>query len=363
MLKKKCVALNHATHSHYNDHLAPISVIMDMPLLVVEQSDYEMCKKYYPDVNVVLTEYEKFSPEYLIKNYDVLFMSDLWDRDIFKEKFQTLENNYSKIMRNVHVPHGYSDKGFYLRKAAREDITLVYGQNMLDMFRHENVIHELKHYVVTGNYRYTYYKMHEKFFDKTVQDVILSNFDKERKTILYAPTWMDLEESSSYFDHIGHVLDNIPENYNIIVKPHPQLELDDTPLFYQIIGKYQNHPQIHFLIDFHLIYPILKFTDIYLGDMSSIGYDFLPFNRPMFFLNKDNRNPKRDRRSFLINCGIDVKQHQIPRLYEIIEQNLSEDYENFKNIRAEVHEYTFGKERSFVDIKNDIMKKYNETIA
>ncbi len=356
MQDKKCVALNYASNSHYNDHLAPICILMDIPLLVVEQVDYNICKKYYPDVNVVLAEYEKFSPEYLIQNYDVLFMSDLWDRDVFKEKFAPLEAKYNKTMRNVHIPHGFSDKGFYIRKAAREDITLVYGQNMLDTLRQEGVLHELQHYALIGNIRYTYFKMHEEFYDTIVHKEVLSHFEKEGKTILYAPTWVDLEKTSTYFDSIEYVLDNIPKGFNVIVKPHPRLELDDTSKFYQILGKYQNHPQVHFLMDFHIIYPLLKHIDIYLGDMSSIGYDFLVFNRPMFFLNKDNRNPKKDRRSFLFNCGVDVKKAQFPELYDIIQNELEGDAENFKNIRAEVYEYTFGVERSFEEIRSGIEK-------
>ena len=140
MEEKSCVALNHASHLHYNDHLAPISIVMKIPLLVVDEQDYEVCKKYYPGVDVQLCDYDEFNPEKLIEHYDVLFMSDLWDRKVLQEKFSPLEEKYHKILRNVHVPHGFSDKAFYLSKAANEDITLVYGQNMLDMFRHEGLL-------------------------------------------------------------------------------------------------------------------------------------------------------------------------------------------------------------------------------
>lgn len=360
MKEKSCVALNHASHLHYNDHLAPISVVMKIPLLVVDQHDYDICKKYYPDVNVILSDYDAFNPEELIKHYDVLFMSDLWDRQVLREKFFPLELKYHKILRNVHVPHGFSDKGFYISKAANEDIVLVYGQNMLDMFHHEGLLKNVHQYVMTGNYRYTYYKMHRKFYDDVIAKEVSAAFEKPRKTILYAPTWMDLEESSTFFDSISYVLDNIPEDFNVIVKPHPRLELDDTTLYYQILGKYKDHPQILFLTDFPLVYPLINIVDIYLGDMSSIGYDYLIYNRPMFFLNKENRNPQRDRRSYLFNCGVDIKSHQFPRLYQIIEANLERDAEKFTNIRAEVWEYTFGEERSFDKIQADVIKAYNE---
>jgi CDP-glycerol glycerophosphotransferase (TagB/SpsB family) len=355
-MDKQCVALNYASHTHYNDHLAPISVIMNIPLLVVETVDYDICKKLYPEVKVEITEYYDFNPEFLIANYDVLFMSDLWDREVLKEKFRTLEAKYEKVIRNVHVPHGYSDKGFYLRKAANEDITLIYGQNMLDMFRHEGVLSHLHQYVITGNYRYTYFKKHEAFYDEVMEKEILCHLDMSKQTILYAPTWMDLEESGTYFECIDELLKNLPAEYNIIVKPHPQLELDDTSSYYRILGKYKNHPQVLFLTDFPLIYPLLKYTDLYIGDMSSIGYDYLVFNRPMYFLNKENRNPKRDRRSFLYNCGVDIKNKQIPRIFDIIERSIDGDAEKYKNIRAEVWEYTFGQEKSFETIREELIK-------
>lgn len=359
MKEKSCVALNHASHIHYNDHLAPMSVIMKIPLLVVDQHDYDICKKYYPDVDVILSDYEAFNPESLIENYDVLFMSDLWDREVLREKFYPLEQKYHKILRNVHVPHGFSDKGFYISKAANEDIALVYGQNMLDMFHHEGMLQNLQEYVITGNYRYTYYKKYREFYDALIAKEVSAAFSKPRKTILYAPTWMDLEESSTFFDSISYVLDRIPEEYNIIVKPHPRLELDDTTLYYQILGKYKDHPQVLFLTDFPLIYPLLNITDIYLGDMSSIGYDYLIFNRPMFFLNKENRNPQKDRRSYLFNCGVDIKSHQFSRLFQVIETHLDKNLEKLANIRAEVWEYTFGEERSFETIRKEIICAYN----
>ncbi|MEM1282344.1 MAG: CDP-glycerol glycerophosphotransferase family protein [Chlamydiota bacterium] len=354
-MNRQCVALNYASHKHYNDHLAPISVVMGIPLVVVETEDYEVCKNYYPDLIVEMTEYHDFNPQYLIEHYDTLFMSDLWDRKVLKNKFKKLEKKYHKCMRNVHVPHGFSDKGFYIRKAANEDITLVYGQNMLDMFRNERVLHNLHQYVVTGNFRYSYFKMYEAFYDKLMKEKILSHLESSRKTILYAPTWMDLEKSSTYFDCIEQLLAKLPREYNMIVKPHPQLEIDDIAAYYRTLGICEKYSNVLVLTDFPPIYPILKYSDLYIGDMSSIGYDYLAFNRPMYFINKKNRNPQKDRRSFLFNCGIDIKIEEVPNIYEIIAETIDSDSDHFTNIRAEVWDYTFGRERSFEEIRKDII--------
>lgn len=363
MSSLKAVAINQSSHLHYNDHLVPIADVMGIPLLLIEDDSYDITKKFYPDASLEKIPFADFTPEYLIQNYDVLFMSDLWDREVFHAKFDFLESKYKKTMRNVHAPHGFSDKGFYLRKAANEDITLVYGQNMMDLFKAENVLQNLNQYVMVGNYRYTYYKKHQEFFNSLVLKEVIHRFPKKQKVILYAPTWLDLEESTTFFDAYDQVIGKLPESFNLIVKLHPQLELDDTALYYQIIGKYKNKPNIQFLTDFPLVYPLLYYTDVYLGDMSSIGYDFLIFNRPMFFLNKFERNPKTDRRLLLANAGVSLSPKDYENLYPMIEANLEKESDSLKAIRKELYHYTFGEEKPYSQIKEEIWAACKTTNA
>ena len=362
IIVKKGAGFNPQSQIHYTDHLAVVCILMDIPLVFIDPLDYALGMRYYPGLNSILLDYQDMSPDYLISNFDVLFMSDLWDKNTFHEKFAPLEEKYNKILRQVHCPHGFSDKGFYLKKCANEDIALLYGQNMIDQLKHYKVFKKLSHYVTTGNYRYTFFKQHQKFYDEIIEKEVLSRFAKKQQVILYAPTWMDLEESTTFFDAFADVLGNLPDHYNMIVKLHPRLELDDAANYYHIVGKFENKPNVIFLKDFPLVYPLLAYTDIYLGDMSSIGYDFLAFNKPMFFLNKQKRDPKTDRGLYLFRCGVDIKPDAYPLLYKFIESRLEDDQENFANIRKEVYEYTFGKERTFAEIKADIMTAYNEPL-
>lgn len=357
--EKKGVGVNPSANTHYTDHLAPICTIMGIPLLFIDDLDYALGKRYYPGLHAEKIDYDAFDPEYLIANYDVLFMSDLWDRKTFREKYFHLEMKYQKRLRNVHCPHGFSDKGFYLKKSANEDITLVYGQNMLDQLKHYQSFDNLNAYVITGNYRYTYYQKHKEFYDKLIQEEVLSYFNHKHPTILYAPTWLDLEESTTFFDASHHIIDALPQNYNLIVKLHPRLELDDTVKYYQIIGKHQGKNNILFLKDFPLVYPLLAYTDIYIGDMSSVGYDFLAFNKPMFFLNKQKRDSKTDRGLYIFRCGTEILPEDYTKIYSIIEENLSNDKERFKTIRQEVYDYTFGPAKPFAQIKQEIIEAYN----
>jgi len=358
MIEKKGVGLNPASQIHYTDHLAVVCVIMDIPLMFLEEQDYQLGVKGYPGLKAIYQEYADFGPELLIANYDVLFMSDLWDRRTFHEKFGPLEEQYNKVLRNVHCPHGFSDKGFYLMKCAMEDITLIYGQNMIDQLKYYDVFKNLNQYVISGNYRYTYYKKHRAFYDKMIQDDVLSRFPKKQTTILYAPTWLDLEESTSFFDVYDDLIGKLPDHYNMIVKLHPRLELDDTPNYYRIVGKYEGKPNVMFLKDFPWVYPLLAHSDIYIGDMSSVGYDYLAFNRPMFFLNKQKRDANTDRGLFLFKCGVEVLPKDYSKIYSIIEKSLPSDQERFSAIRQEVYAYTFGEEQPFDAIKSAIIKAY-----
>lgn len=349
---KKGIGLNPASQIHYIDHLAVVCILMNIPLLFLEERDYLLGQKYYPELQATLNPYSDFSPEYLIENYDVSFMSDLWDRNVMWEKFSSLEKKYHKRWRNVHCPHGFSDKGFYLAKCAMEDITLLYGSNMIDQLKEYGVWQNINKYVLTGNYRYTYFKKHRDFYDQIFEQDIQNQFEKLQPLILYAPTWMDLENSSTFFDSYHHILGQLPPHYNLIVKLHPRLELDDVVLYYKIIGQYEKQPNIIFIKDYPLVFPLLAHTDLYIGDMSSVGYDFLVFNKPLFFLNK--QDSVNDRRQFLYRCGTDIRPHQFAQLYQIISDQLPLDDKLFAEKRKQVWEYTFGPERSFLEIRRDI---------
>ncbi|CCB84983.1 putative uncharacterized protein [Parachlamydia acanthamoebae UV-7] len=357
--EKKGVGVNPSANIHYTDHLAVVCIFMGIPLLFIDELDYELGSRYYPGLNAQKVDYDAFDPEFLIANYDVLFMSDLWDRKAFREKYFSLEMKYQKRLRNVHCPHGFSDKGFYLKKSANEDITLIYGQNMLDQLKHYQSYDNLNAYVITGNYRYTYYKKNKAFYDKIIKEEVLHQFNPDNPTILYAPTWQDLEESTSFFDSSKHILEDLPRDYNLVVKLHPRLELDDTVAYYQILGKHQGKSNIVFLKDFPLVYPLLDYADIYIGDMSSVGYDFLAFNKPMFFLNKQQRDSKTDRGLYLFRCGTEIAPEKFSKLYQTIEENLPTDKEKFGAIRQEVYDYTFGPEKPFPQIKEEIIAAYN----
>ncbi len=354
---KKGIAFIPESQPPFIDHLAPIASMMDIPLFFVEEQSYELGKRYYPNVRCELEDISLLSLEHLVENYDVSFMAEPWNRDKIQKEFSVLEKRYQKKWKNVFCPHGFSDKGFYFDLCYKDaELYLVYGDNMIDLLKERGIWERIKSYIITGNNRYSYYKQNAAFYEDVFEKEIQSQFDMKRPMILYAPTWSDLELAGSLEDACGYIYDGLPSDYNLLVKIHPRFELDDPVGYYSILSQYKHKKNVHFLGNFPPIFPLLAHTDLFIGDTSSIGYDFLAFDKPMFLLNKFNRDSKTDRRLFLFQCATEIRPENYSDIYTIIEKSLPHDAEKMSPLRKKMWEYSFGHERPLEDIRADIIR-------
>lgn len=344
------VALNPMGYPHYTDHLAAVAVTMNIPLVFTDIYDYEQAERLYPNLEVQLKDWQEFNARYIVENYDVVFVSDMWNRHQLKAKFHICEQELKKSLRVVHCPHGFSDKGFWFEECLEQDITLVYGQNMLDLIQQRSSETKLQNYIQVGNLRRNYYLKHQQHFDRVVQEDVFRRFAKKQPTILYAPTWRDSENSTTFFEAAKSILSHLPKQYNLLLKLHPNLEHDHDRMIevYEIISKYENEPNIVMLTGYPLIYPLAAACDIYIGDRSAVGYDWLTFKKPMFFLSNEKENP------YLYRCGTVIPLSQLNVIYSIIEDSLPFDEARYSAIRSEVNDYTFGETRNAEAIRNEI---------
>src|SRR5690606_19404122 len=122
----------------------------------------------------------------------------------------------------------------------------------------------------------------------------------------------------------------LPPSINLLVKPHPNTLSLDAPRIEMLIGKY-SRGNLQFLLDFPPIYPLLARVSALLSDRSSIGYDFLHFNRPMLFLDPNDSPKGRD----LLVCGRTVRPE------EVFQCDWYEDEEKLSQERKKMASYTF----------------------
>ena len=176
------------------------------------------------------------------------------------------------------------------------------------------------------------------------------------RTLFYAPTWKDYEQSSSFFGAMVPLIEHLPPEHQLIVKLHPNLLLQEEFETEEILLKYQDRDRVLFLKDFPPIYPLLSLVDVYIGDMSSIGYDFLSFNKPLFFLNPNERDPSKDLGLYLFRCGIEIKPAEYGQIHSIIDKFFAFELRDFSSLRQEVYAYAFGHPKPLEILKKEIRR-------
>lgn len=262
-------AINTGPLTHL-DHLVPLCYLLEIPLIVTDPDHKSLGEKFYPMVEIRYLSLADLSLDYIARHFDtILTCGKFWAMELGP----SIEIMYGKKMHFIFSPHGYSDKETLLNHPISQEIELVYAENSSSSLSNTKL--------EIGNIRLWFYQQYKDHFDALAAPFFAK---QEKKTILYAPTWETKASPTSFFQHIDKIVVSLAPSYNLLVKLHPLLEENDPSAFYRILGKYEK--KASFILDFPLVYPLLEKTDIYLGDYSSIGYDFLFYDRPMFFLGK-----------------------------------------------------------------------------
>lgn len=344
--KSVAILTGPATHL---DHLGVLSYYLGIPLIVTEQSTYDLAKRYYPQADISVAEMSELSMDYLCRHFDVIFESGkFWATELGP----FMELLHRKKMRFVFCPHGNSDKGHSLKEHTEQDICLVYGDHLFDHLKKTGALFKIRSVVATGNYRYPFYRQFMEFYDQLAEKEVFSHFAQNRQTILYAPTWQDRENPSSFFHAAEGIIQQLSGTYNLLIKLHPFLIEDYPGKVLHLMHRYENHPSVYFIDEFPPIYPLLKRCDIYLGDYSSIGYDFLAFDRPLYFF-----KPQAAGYSLLHPCGIEIPESKKDQLNAFFAETLAQAQPNLSGNRKELYAYAFGEEKAPSSLRDEIFEE------
>jgi hypothetical protein len=339
------------------DHLGVMAAILDIPLIVSEEKLASLAAALYPQIKTIFMEWSDDSLKYLAENYDTLFVTS---KGWAVELYLTLPLFFKKTMRVVYCPHGNSDKGHSLNDeiTMAEDISLIYGDHMRDLLRDTGMLKKINLTIETGNFRHSFFREHQSFYEAQAQKLVFAKLDRRRKTVFYAPTWHSQENPTSFFNECKALIDQITPSFNLLIKVHPLLFEQHPAQTYSIVEKHREHPQVLFLEEFPPIYPLLSLSDIYLGDFSSIGYDFLTFDKPMYFFNPAKTNLKKDRGHFLHQCGMEITTQGSENVFAFIKRTLEQNQTEFSPLRKKIYHYTFGAERTLSQVRKEIVRKF-----
>ncbi|MEO6953007.1 MAG: CDP-glycerol glycerophosphotransferase family protein [Polyangia bacterium] len=357
------LALNLLGRVHFLDHFAPICEALDLPMIVCEEVHREVAARYYPGLRIDVIPKDQLSADDITSRYDVLFQSQpslareaefiaagidasaagvppQW-RGIM-EALTTRGAERARPITWVFCPHGYSGKPSWLKRSAFEQVTLVYGDAMMDRYRELGLTQYLGQTLAIGNQRLGYYERHRVELDALVAEECKGHLRPGARTIMYAPTWNEGEGATSFFSGCELLLKTLPDEHNLIVKLHPLMTIQSVPDVVRLKERHQDRPNVLFLAEHPLVYPLLSLCDVFVGDTSSVGYDFLSFDRPMFFLNQQHRDMSEDHELYLFRCGTVVTPDEYPQLFSIIDRGLATDREKFGSMRAEAAKHVFA---------------------
>ncbi len=301
---------------HYLDHLAPCCSLLKWPLIICEAAVADLARTYYPELEVVE------SPLWELKLPKTTLTCDT--QPLLRAAFPGQETE------TIWLPHGNSDKGVhspFFEALKEEKIALVYGQKMVDFMESKKVFLPS---IRIGNFRLEYFKKHKPFYEKLFQ--IPSG-----NTFLYAPTWDDLEHNCSFWNSFPDLADQIPKNSHLLIKLHPNTLRKFEPEIEILKGRYRKKENLIFLPELPPIYPLLNQCSAYIGDMSSIGYDFLTFDRPLYFLNANKTFP-------LHKCGKGIE----PKTFDFSIED------TFSPKRKELYRHTFDPAPDWDRVREEI---------
>lgn len=292
--------------THYLDHLGPLCSLLNWPLILCEPVLADLARAYYPDLEVI----EK----------------DLWNLTlppcvaacVSQPLLQAAFPN--QTCKLLWLPHGNSDKQSVFKDLGA--VAFVYGQQMADRIHSTPILR-------VGNFRWEYYLKYRTFYQNKVK------LPQVEKLLLYAPTWEDSENNGSFWQAFPHLARRVSTDYNLLVKLHPNTLQRFAGQLETVIGRIPKN--VHFLPDVPPIYPILDRCSAYIGDMSSIGYDFLTFDRPMYFLNAKPHLP-------LHACG-----------WAIEPDTFCLKKDPFSKMRKTTYRHTFDKTPNWVEVKQQLM--------
>src|SRR5581483_8373173 len=229
------------------DHLGVLSSLLKIPLIVTEEKNFRLAKALYPNLNPELKGLDELTIEHLAYSYDVIYETGKFFAAQLKPFLKLL---FQKEMRFVFCPHGNSDKGHSIKNHIEQDISLVYGEHLYDLLKRTSAADKIRHIVKTGNYRFSYYLKYRQFFDALAQDTVFSHFKNEKPILIYAPTWNDAENPTTFFTETERLIEELSPSYNLIIKPHPFLAEHHPARAYRLMALYENHPSALFLVDF-----------------------------------------------------------------------------------------------------------------
>jgi len=198
--------------------------------------------------------------------------------------------DYSQSITCFHE-HGTSDKKYEggnsiaIDKLSKYDYLLLSGPKNKKRLQDIGVKREDGSLIEAGCLRFDDYLEGSYSRDKTAD--ILNIRDRERKNILYAPTWKF--GNGTFKEYASYLIEKLTEDYNLILRPHYHDRRWGVFLYW--LAKLKGKKHLYFSkphdVLLHDTYSVFAVSDLLISDISSVIYEYLITQKPIILIEND----------------------------------------------------------------------------
>lgn len=246
---------------------------------------------------VLKLESDRFKTYYIGEKKFIITMMKM-DADMVIMTTPDLQKYHIKksLIRNdieyIYMDHGIGSINLMLRKGALDHFDTVFATN--EKFTAE-IEGQDKLYGIKRNIVKFGLPLIDNMIRAYNESEKSKNISSEKKTVLIAPSW---QEDNILDSCIEELIDNIvDQNYNIIVRPHPQFIKHCEGRVKTLKEKYKDYDNFLMQTDFSSNSTVFE-ADVLISDWSSIVFEYtfttlkpvLYINTPMKIMNPDYKD-------------------------------------------------------------------------
>lgn len=252
--------------------------------------------------------------------------------------------------RAVQIFHGGLSDKRYIESARLicYDLVLFPGQKSVDKVKLATTLPWIREWHLAG------YPKFDPYINESLPAAKM--FDNHRKTILYAPTWASQTTKmkpgqrskfgeSSLLTWCLAIIENLANDYNIIIKFHSNLNAKKIDIYEQVQELITDKgwmDNVRTVVDDNIL-PYMQAADLMISDISSVCYEWLHFDRPILFANpapgKYQPGKLITDNTFAWQCGEVINSRE--DIKRLVDQEINEDHKSA--IRNEIFQYAIYK--------------------
>ncbi|GAB4186959.1 MAG: hypothetical protein Tsb0015_05210 [Simkaniaceae bacterium] len=259
---EKISSFHFGTSQKSLDHLSSFSAYLSLPLYLADKELFQNIHNQYPNLDCRYYTEEEIATSFLQENDAAV---TALPSNMLNNIFEFSQNLLNKKLLSIWFPENLPESSF---SSDQEMASLATGQLAYAALRKM----QIEKILIVGNIKYAFYAENKDFYETKLQSR-LKALNKKLFTIFIASSWM------TDFDFFQFIKEKI-KNYNFII-PVNSLQIKANTDLQNFINDFTDFSNILFIQDFIPMHPLMAQSDIYLGEINELAYDYLIYDNPI----------------------------------------------------------------------------------